>query len=82
MDKNGSGNCVYDDVTRESLIAISYHLPEDKIEQNPSLEKATNGTQPDAVNVDEIEKYRSELISISYPELPDVKNPTAWPAGI
>ena len=55
------------DLTRESLIAISYSLP-DEISASPDcLEKMTNGSnaviQKDGSSMDNL---RSELISLSY----------------
>lgn len=73
MDKKESGREVSDELTRESLIAISYSVP-DK-DQSPGLfpEKLSSGHLVEGSNGDETENYRSKLISISYTQSPDIK---------
>ncbi|KAB2595132.1 hypothetical protein D8674_030582 [Pyrus ussuriensis x Pyrus communis] len=68
MDKAGLGKEAPEEVTRESLIAISYSLPEKNLTSKLSSGKL-NG---EAVDTDGEEKFRSELISISYTESPEV----------
>ncbi|GKU92264.1 hypothetical protein SLEP1_g6013 [Rubroshorea leprosula] len=73
MDKTNPGKKVAEEVTRESLIAISYAEPDKVVSsklpsENLNGEKLVNGA-----NHDGTEKYRSELISISYTESPDIK---------
>ncbi|GLT92845.1 hypothetical protein SLE2022_106600 [Rubroshorea leprosula] len=73
MDKMICGKERPEEVTRESLIAISYAEP-DKVlasELSPedlNGEKLVEGEDPDGTD-----KYRSELISISYPKSPDIE---------
>lgn len=63
-----------EDVTRESLIALSYSLP-DKVltsklsPENPKKENAVGQLGSEGA----ADEYRSELISISYPQSPDIK---------
>nr|XP_009796956.1 PREDICTED: uncharacterized protein LOC104243466 isoform X2 [Nicotiana sylvestris] len=68
MDKKASGKEISEEVTRESLIAISYSEPEKdlSIESEPENSNCENVVK--SVNDDEDNKYRSELISISYEE--------------
>ncbi|CAH2034946.1 unnamed protein product [Thlaspi arvense] len=61
--------------TRESLIAISYTSPEE--EESSDVKPfitSTNGvtTKENKNNNEDAEKLRSELISISYDQSPDV----------
>ncbi|ESW27753.1 hypothetical protein PHAVU_003G229200 [Phaseolus vulgaris] len=59
------------EVARESLIAISNSLPEKTLDSNLSESKKSDGV---AIPIrDKDDKFRSELISISYAESPDVK---------
>ncbi|KAG8363500.1 hypothetical protein BUALT_Bualt19G0028800 [Buddleja alternifolia] len=71
MDKKEAGNEHDEDVTRESLIAISYVLPDSE----PTAENSPKNTEGDEYNKpldhDGGEKYRSMLISISYSPSPD-----------
>ncbi|KAG5040523.1 hypothetical protein JHK82_012646 [Glycine max] len=58
--------------TRESLIAISNSLPDKTLESKSALEsKKSDGVAMQ--NRDQDDKFRSELISISYAESPDEK---------
>ncbi|XP_073219476.1 uncharacterized protein [Cicer arietinum] len=61
-----------DQVARESLIAISNTSPDKILDSNSVSEskKSDGGVLP---NCDQDEQFRSELISISYSESPDVK---------
>ena len=60
------------EVTRESLIAISNSLPDKTLESTSALEsKKSDGVM--IPNRDQDDKFRSELISISYAESPDDK---------
>ncbi|KAK9065391.1 hypothetical protein SSX86_016774 [Deinandra increscens subsp. villosa] len=58
-------------LTRESLIALSYSLPDTAL-SSTELPKSVKNVE--AVNTDEKDKFRSELISISYAESPDTKD--------
>lgn len=74
MDKTALAKEASDEVARESLIAISNALPEKAISpkrspQNLKGEKLVRGQ-----SLDSAEKYRSELISISYSDSPDAKD--------
>ncbi|TMW93816.1 hypothetical protein EJD97_011112 [Solanum chilense] len=73
MDKKESGKEISEEVTRESLIAISYSEPE----RDPSVESVpVNSNYENVVkslNDARDDKYRSELISISYEESPDTE---------
>ncbi|KAI3731965.1 hypothetical protein L1987_63159 [Smallanthus sonchifolius] len=60
------------DLTRESLIALSYSLPDTDF-SSPELPKSVKNVT-EAVNNDGKDKFRSELISISYAESPDTKD--------
>ncbi|CAK7356180.1 unnamed protein product [Dovyalis caffra] len=66
MDNKAAGKEVSQELARESLIGISYCLP-DKILNSEVVPQAVNGEEKlPVINGDEAEKYRSELISISY----------------
>lgn len=71
MAKKESDKEISEEVTRESLIAISYSEPE----KDPSIESAPENSKYENVvkSVNEDDKYRSELISISYAESPDTE---------
>ncbi|CAB4299687.1 unnamed protein product [Prunus armeniaca] len=71
MDKARLGNGAPEEVTRESLIAISYPEPEKVITSNLSSGKLNGGKLNGEALVKTIvsdgeDKFRSELISISY----------------
>lgn len=74
MAKREVGSDVSEDLTRESLIAISYSLP-DKHFPLKDLPRISNGLKnvADAANIDKKDKCRAELISISYAQSPDTK---------
>ncbi len=75
MDKKEVGGDLSEDLTRESLIAISYRLPDKDPYPGPGLPKTFNSEDvAEIVNNDGgSEKYRSKLISISYTQSPDAK---------
>ena len=71
MAKREIRSDVSEDLTRESLIAISYSLPDKHFPLNDLSSGLKNVT--DAANVDKKEKCRAELISIAYAQSPDTK---------
>ena len=71
MDKTAPGNEVPEEVTRESLISISYSLPEKVPNSKPSSDKENGESLVGGVDSDGEDKYRSELISISYTQSPE-----------
>ncbi|PKI46901.1 uncharacterized protein LOC116206364 [Punica granatum] len=74
MDIESPNKEVSKDLARESLIAISNLLPDNVLGEDVSLlESLSNGNGVAAVNSDITEKYRTELISISYGQSPDAK---------
>lgn len=73
MDKIESGKEVSEDLTRESLIALSYTAPEKEGAAKNSNENLTGENVVAAVKVDGDDIYRSKLISISYTQSPDTK---------
>ncbi|KAG2408470.1 uncharacterized protein HKW66_Vig0032920 [Vigna angularis] len=69
---NGSLTKGSKEVARESLIAISNSLPEKTLDSNSVSEsKKSDGVAMPSRDKDD--KFRSELISISYAESPDLK---------
>lgn len=79
MDKEQSGKEAAEELTRESLIAISYSLPDkDNSEELPFPNKGSDNGVADIYD-DKAENIRSELISISYAELPDINSPPVCP---
>lgn len=62
MDKGVPGKEALNEVTRESLIAISYSEPE----KNLTSDKWNGETLVKAIDADGEDKFRSELMSISY----------------
>ncbi|KAK4364271.1 hypothetical protein RND71_015629 [Anisodus tanguticus] len=79
MDKKGSGKEISEEVTRVSLIAISYSDPEKdlSVRSRPENSKAENVGK--AVNVEGDDNCRSKLISMSYPESSDTNfEPVTW----
>ncbi|KAA8538647.1 hypothetical protein F0562_028159 [Nyssa sinensis] len=73
MDKKESAKEASEDVTRESLIALSYRLPEKDLSLELSPEKLNGENLVEGINGDGAEKYRSKLISISNSQSPDIK---------
>ncbi|GKU95720.1 hypothetical protein SLEP1_g9042 [Rubroshorea leprosula] len=67
------------ELARELLIAISYCSPENVLNSGfqPENTNKTNGVS--LANGDGAERYRSELISISYAESPDALTPPVAP---
>lgn len=76
MDKKEPGKEVSEDVTRESLIAISYREPDITAKGSPKSIKGKNVVEP---ILDADEKYRSKLISISSSTSRNVKVQPALP---
>ncbi|KAI3764668.1 hypothetical protein L2E82_14679 [Cichorium intybus] len=74
MAKREFGSDVSEELTRESLIALSYTLPDTK---NLSSTEVPNVAE--SVNTDEKEEFRAGLISISYAESPDTKDSPVSP---
>ncbi|EYU40297.1 hypothetical protein ABFS82_02G134500 [Erythranthe guttata] len=74
MDKKEPRKDPSEDVTRESLISISYGVPEKGTTAEKSTNNNTGGEKVSRpLKHDGDEKYRSELISISDSPSPDVK---------
>ncbi|PIN01844.1 hypothetical protein CDL12_25644 [Handroanthus impetiginosus] len=74
MDKIEPSKELIEDLTREQLIAISYRVPDanQNTDQTPEISpKYINGEVVEPLISDGKEKYRSELISISYLPSPD-----------
>ena len=71
MDKTVPGKEVPDEVTRESLISISYSEPDKVPTTKLSSEKLNSENHLGRVDSNGDEKYRSELISISYTQSPE-----------
>ncbi|KAF5731585.1 hypothetical protein HS088_TW18G00265 [Tripterygium wilfordii] len=65
MDNTAIGKETSEEVTRESLIAISYALPDKTLASQCSLEKLNGEELVNGIDHDGAEKYRSELMSIS-----------------
>lgn len=72
MDKAEPNKELSEDSTRESLIAISYKLPENG-EADATSPKNTRADGETSPRDGEDNKFRSELISISYSQSPDMK---------
>ncbi|QCD91464.1 hypothetical protein DEO72_LG4g2429 [Vigna unguiculata] len=72
MDCKSPSKKASEELARELLIAISDSLPDKILDSDivPESEEADGFARP---NVDWDDKFRSELISISYVESPDVK---------
>ncbi|OAY29756.1 uncharacterized protein LOC110602197 [Manihot esculenta] len=71
MDAKEVHSEVSEELTRETLIGISYLLPE-KV-QNSDVDEILNAEKSvSRTNSDGADKYRSELISISYCPSPDM----------
>lgn len=77
MDTRKVGEEAILEAVRESLIAISYALPDnDALNSEVTLGIAPN-TEEKVVSAQELDKadmFRSELISISHPQLPTGQN--------
>ncbi|KAE9607394.1 hypothetical protein Lal_00026568 [Lupinus albus] len=72
MDNKSPSKQESKDVARESLIAISNASPEKVLDSNSALESKKSDVVS-VTNSDGDDKFRSELISISYEESPDAK---------
>lgn len=73
MDSRSTCDKVSEELTRELLIAISYSVPEKVFDFNLPSENCSPVDGLVMANGDPVaEKYRSELISISYVEAPDL----------
>ncbi|KAJ1428935.1 hypothetical protein SESBI_08651 [Sesbania bispinosa] len=72
MDSKSPSKKESTEVARESLIAISNSSP-DKILDSNSVAESKKSDGVALPNCDRDDKFRSELISISYVESPDVK---------
>ncbi|KAK7330874.1 hypothetical protein VNO77_25080 [Canavalia gladiata] len=72
MDSKSPSNEESKEVARESLIAISNTSP-DKILDSKSASESKKSDGVVMPNCDRDDRFRSELISISYVESPDVK---------
>lgn len=72
-----SGKEIFAEVTRESLIALSYSQPNKdlSVQFTPKNSNAKNLIK--AVNGEEYDDYRSKLITMYYPKLPDTKVETS-----
>lgn len=73
MDNGKMTKRPIDDATRESLIAISYGVPETDANAEYSPENKDEEKVVESPTYDGDEKYRSELISISCSLSPDAK---------
>ncbi|XP_061345100.1 uncharacterized protein LOC133290953 [Gastrolobium bilobum] len=72
MDSKSPSKKASKEVARELLIAISNSLP-DKILDSNLVPESKKADEFAIANGDWDDKFRSELISISYAESPDVK---------
>lgn len=72
MDKEALDKEVAEEVARESLIAISYSEPDKVFASKSSSEKVTGESLIGGIDGDAEDKFRSELISISYTQSPDI----------
>lgn len=81
MAKREFGSDVSEELTRESLIALSYTLPDTKNLSSTEVPKSSNTVKnvAESVNTDEKEEFRAGLISISYAESPDTKDSPVSP---
>ncbi|CAL5340429.1 unnamed protein product [Camellia sinensis] len=73
MDKKEPGKEASENVIRESLIAISYHLPEKDLPSEVSPENL-HRKDVEGINDGVEEKYRSKLMSIFDSPSPDTKS--------
>lgn len=78
MAKREVGSDVSEELTRESLIALSYSLPDTEL-SSTDLPKIAVENVTEAVNTDGNDKVRSDLISIAYAESPDIKGSPVSP---
>lgn len=80
MDKKQSGKEAAEELTRESLIAISYSVPDTDNSEEPSYPKGSDNEIADFKD-EKTENIISELISISYAELPEINTLPVCPEG-
>ena len=73
MDIRAPCKEVSEELTRESLIAISYSVPDTAFDLNLSPEAFSSFDGVSVANGDITDHYRSELLSISDAQSPDVK---------
>ncbi|KAL3815207.1 hypothetical protein ACJIZ3_016475 [Penstemon smallii] len=73
MDRKETAKMSLEDVTRESLIAISSRVPDNDLTAESSPKNIDGEKAAEPLILDGDEKYRSELISISNLPSPDVK---------
>ncbi|KAK4344850.1 hypothetical protein RND71_035026 [Anisodus tanguticus] len=73
MDKKESGKEISVEVTRESLIALSYFDPEKDLSVQSRPDNSNSENVIKEVNGEGDDNYRSKLISMSYPESPTLK---------
>ncbi|CAL5401406.1 unnamed protein product [Camellia sinensis] len=73
MDKKEPGKEASENVIRESLIAISYHLPEKDLASEVSPENL-HRKDVEGINDGVEERYRSKLMSIFDSPSPDTKS--------
>ncbi|XVE90835.1 hypothetical protein DITRI_Ditri20bG0108000 [Diplodiscus trichospermus] len=71
MDNKTPDKEVAEEVTRESLIAISYPVPDKGVASKLSSENLNGEKLVEGIDSNGAEKYRSALISISYTPSPD-----------
>ncbi|KAG2672019.1 hypothetical protein I3843_13G018300 [Carya illinoinensis] len=82
MDKTVPGNEVPEELTRESLIAISYSLPDKDPDSKLPSETLNGENLVGGIESKREEKYRSELISISYTQSPDSGSQPVTPSEL
>ena len=71
MDNKAAREKIAQELVRESLIGISYCLP-DKVHNSEVVPQSVNDEEKlPVINGDGAEKYRSELMSISDSQSPD-----------
>ena len=66
MDSKVPSDNVTQELARELLIAISYSVPDTDLNSNHASKNIDGANGTAVPNADGAEKYRSELISISY----------------
>ncbi|XVF10999.1 hypothetical protein REPUB_Repub07fG0231500 [Reevesia pubescens] len=72
MDKVPSDKFTQE-LARELLIAISYSVPETDLNSDHASKNIDSANGAAVAKTDGAEKYRSELISISYAQSPDAQ---------
>lgn len=79
MDQSEPHKELIDDLTRESLIAISYGVPDTDHTTEISPKNMDGVKVVEPLSCDGEEKYRSKLISIAYSPSPDMEVPQPLP---